>query len=56
MNLAQNCICFTNLCMNLFVLPSVTRLHHSKLPEFLDSLKCVVAYLHRPLTRISKET
>ena len=39
------CICFTNLCVNVFVLLSSTRDYHPKVPEHLDLLQCIAAHL-----------
>ena len=36
--LTQNCVCFTNPCINPFVPTSVTRTYHPKILEFLHLL------------------
>jgi len=38
--LTENCICFTNRCVNLHFLPSVTHEHHPEVLELLDLLHC----------------
>ena len=44
--LTQNCTCFTNPCINLFVPTSVTRKYHPKVLECLHLLQCISAHLH----------
>jgi len=45
--LTQNCVCFTNPCINLLVPSSVTREYHTKVFELLHYLQCIAAYLWR---------
>jgi len=45
----QNCVCFTNLCINLFVPTSVTREYHPKVFERLHPLQCISAHLQHTL-------
>ena len=52
----QNCVCFTNLSINLFVPTSVTRENHPKLIERLHLLQCISAHLQHTLPWASWET
>jgi len=47
--ITQNCVCYTNSCINLLVLDSVIRGHHTKVLELLDILQCIAAYLQQAL-------
>ena len=53
--LTQNCVCFTNPCINLFVPTSVTRKYHLKILELLHLLQCISAYLQNTLPWASWE-
>jgi len=55
----QNCVCFTNPNINLFVLPNVTGewCHvNSRLSELLHLLQCIAAYLQCTLPWVSGKT
>ena len=45
-NLATNCVCLANPCVNLFVQPSVTCDYHREILEPLDLLQRIAAYLN----------
>jgi len=47
--LTQNCVCFTNPCINLFVPTSVTREYHLKVLERLHLLQWIFAHVWNPL-------
>ena len=47
--LTQNCVCFTNLCINPFVPTSVTREYHPKVLERPHLLQYFAAYLQETL-------
>jgi len=49
--LTQNCIRFSNPCINLFVLTSVTREYHPEVLEGLHLLQCISAYRMQCLGR-----
>jgi len=53
--LTQNCVWFTNSCINLIVPLPVTREYHSKLLERLVLLHCIAAHLQHMLPWL-KET
>jgi len=48
--LAQNCVCFTNPCINLFVPTFVTRKYHPKVLERLHLRQCISANLQKTLS------
>jgi len=43
--LTQNCVCFTNPCINLSISPSVAREYHSKVLELGHLLQCTYSSL-----------
>ena len=53
--LTQNWVCFTNPCINLFVLTSVTCEYHSKVLEHLHLLQCFSAHLQETLPWASSQ-
>ena len=48
--LTQNCVCFTNPCINLFVPTSVTLEYHPKVLECLHQLRCISTHLQNTLS------
>jgi len=46
---AQNCVSFTNPCINPFVPTSVTRKYHPKVLERLNLLQCIFAHVQNAL-------
>jgi len=48
MKFTQNYICFTNPCINLLVLSSVTREYHPKILELFGLLQCIAVYVLPP--------
>jgi len=54
--LTQNCVCFSNLCINLFVPTSITLEYHPKVLERLHLLQCISAHLQKTLPWASWET
>ena len=48
-NLTQNCVCFTNPCINLFFSTSFTREYHPEVLERLHLLQCISAHLRNTL-------
>ena len=54
--LTYNCVCFTNPCINSFVLILVTREYHPKVLERLPLLQCISAHLQNTLPWASWET
>jgi len=51
----QNCVSFTNPCINPFVPTSVTREYHPKVLERLHLLQCIFAHLQNTLSWASWE-
>jgi len=54
--LTQNCVCFNNPCINLFVPTSATREYHPKVVERLHLVQCISAHLQNTLPWASWET
>jgi len=52
----QNCVSFTNPCINPFVSTSVTREYHPKVLERLHLLQCIFAHLQNTLPWASWDT
>jgi len=52
----QNCICFTNPCINFLVLLCTTCKYHPKVFELLDMLQEIAAYLQYAVPWVSGET
>jgi len=56
MKLTQNCVSFTNPCINLLAPPSVTYNYHPKVLELLHLLQWIAIHLQCTLPWITGET